>query len=227
MAKENILFLVIILSLFILPGNGVAAKAIQTSQRIIVIDPGHGGPQKGIDSSSGIQEKAITLKLAKKAAQILEARYNVILTRSKDVDIPVRERIFTANKVRADLFISIHLNHSAQLSGFFYYFDLNEIHHHPPSVGNSTWKSQALLHQTKSKQAVKSFFTVFSINKKAFRFFQKSAPILLLEGATMPAVLIEPLSISTLHQPLKKIESILEETALIIAKSIDLYFKNN
>ncbi len=227
MAKEKVLALVIILSCIIPPGIGFGNKTIQTTQRIIVIDPGHGGTENGLVSSSGIKEKTITLQLAKKIAQELETRYNVLLTRTRNFNTSPRERVFLANKNKADLFLSIHLHQSSQASAFFYYFDPPESYKLPPQIKDNTWKSHPLLHQAGSKKATTSFFNIFSTNKKTIRFFSNGAPILLLEGATMPAILIEPLSILTLPQHPDEIKKILDEYALLISKSIDLYFKKN
>jgi N-acetylmuramoyl-L-alanine amidase len=226
LTKENVLLPVIIAVLIIIPALGFAGKTIQTTQHIIVIDPGHGGTQSGLVTSGGLKEKTIALKLAQKTAQRLETRYNVILTRTQDIDVPFRERMFTANKNSADFFISIHLNHSKNPSFFIYYFDPPKPHKpSTPAVKNS-WKSTPLLHQSESKRAINSFLKVFSAHKQTDRFSSKGAPIILLEGANMPALLIEPLSISTLPQHPDEIENILDEYAVIIAKSIDLYFKN-
>ncbi|CCK78604.1 N-acetylmuramoyl-L-alanine amidase family protein [Desulfobacula toluolica] len=227
MAKEKVLAFIIILSCIIPPGIGFGNKAIQTKQRIIVIDPGHGGTQNGIVSSSGINEKTITLQLAEKIAQQLENRYNVLLTRTQNITISARERIFLANKNKADLFISIHLHQTNKYSAFFYYFDPPESYKHPPHIKDNKWKSHPLLHQAESKKAITSFCSIFSANKNAIRFFSTGAPILLLEGATMPAILIEPLSVLTLPQHPDEIENILTEYAALISKSIDLYFKKN
>ena len=225
MAKQSVLLLAIILSLLIIPSACFGKKTIKTMQRIIVIDPGHGGIKNGLVTSSGLKEKTITLRLAQKTAQKLERRYNVLLTRTRDTDIPSRERIFIANKNNADLFVCIHFHNSSKLSGFFYYFDLPESYKPSAFDADNTWKSQPLLHQSGSKKAIDSFLSIFSANKKPIRFFSKGAPISLLEGATMPAILIEPLSISHLSQHLDEIENILDEYALLISKSIDLYFR--
>ncbi|MCD4721737.1 MAG: N-acetylmuramoyl-L-alanine amidase [Desulfobacula sp.] len=230
MAKENfILFVVIITTLMIAPGTGFAQKtnraAIKTTQHVIVIDPGHGGTQNGLVTSSGLKEKTIALTLAEKTAQKLESRYNVFLTRTRDIDIPPRERIFITNKNSADLFLCIHLHYSSEPSGFFYYFDPPEPYRQSILASKNTWKSQSLLHQSGSKQAIDSFLNIFSAHKKANHFFSKGAPVKPLEGATMPAILIEPLSISLLPQHPDEIEKILDEYALLISKSIDLYFK--
>jgi N-acetylmuramoyl-L-alanine amidase len=223
LTKENVLLLVFIALLMIIPGPGFAGKTIQTTQHIIVIDPGHGGAQSGLATPGGLKEKTIVLKLAQKTAQRLETRYNVILTRTQDIDLPFRERIFIANKSLGDFFLSIHLHHSNNPFFFVYYFDPPKPS--TPAVENS-WKSMPLSHQPESKQAANSFLKIFSAHKRTDHFFSMGAPIILLEGATMPGLLIEPLSISTLPQHPEEIENILDEYADVIAKSIDLYFKN-
>lgn len=229
MPKQTILLLIIIAAVWITPGTGSAQKSIKatikTTQHIIVIDPGHGGTKNGFVTSSGLKEKTIALMLAQKTAQKLESRYNVFLTRTRDIDIPLRERVFTANKNSADLFICIHLNSSSEPIGFFYYFDLPESIRQSIPIQKNTWKSQPLIHQSESKRAVESFLSIFSAHKKTIHFFTKGVPIMPLEGATMPAILIEPLSIAQIPQHPDEIEKILDEYALLISKSIDLYFK--
>ena len=217
--------MVITLCLFIIPGTGFAGKPIQTKQPVIVLDPGHGGSDKGLVSVSGLQEKDITLKLALKTVQHLETRYNVLLTRSTDAALSARERIFVANKSQADLFISIHLNHSTRASGYAYYFTPPETRDNQQPDTIITWKFQPLVHQLESKQAAQSFYKIFSNGKKAIPFFSQGAPVIILEGAVMPAILIEPLSISILSQVPDKMETILDGTAALIAESIDLYLK--
>ena len=228
MAKQTVLLFVFIAVVLILPGPEALSKTIQTRQHIIVLDPGHGGPEKGLVTSSGLQEKTIVLQLALKTAQKLENRYNVRLTRNRDTGMSSRDRFFFANRNKADLFVCIHLNHSASPSGFFYYFNPpGVLAQHPVTVKN-TWKSQPLMHQLDSKRVIDSFLTVFSANRKTETFFSGKAPITLLEGATMPAVLIEPLSISSLPQhpdDPAKTEALLDGTATLISKSIDLYFR--
>jgi N-acetylmuramoyl-L-alanine amidase len=79
---------------------------------VIVLDPGHGGEDKGAnDMRRGIQEKDIALELAKNVRAILK-RYNldVRLTRWQDVNLSLDERSQYAEQVHADLFVSIHLN---------------------------------------------------------------------------------------------------------------------
>lgn len=78
----------------------------------IVIDPGHGGKDPGAISPSGLKEKDIVLQVALMVAGRLRENpaYEVILTRDRDVYVPLEERTAIANASEADLFLSIHVN---------------------------------------------------------------------------------------------------------------------
>src|SRR3990167_8882117 len=79
----------------------------------IVIDPGHGGKDVGAESYDGkFYEKDLALSFAKQLKKNIERQLKkkVILTRDRDVFISLEERVRKANKAKADLFLSIHLN---------------------------------------------------------------------------------------------------------------------
>jgi N-acetylmuramoyl-L-alanine amidase len=80
----------------------------------IVIDPGHGGTETGAIGPSGVAEKELTLLLARELESRLASRLGVrvVLTRSEDATLPLDTRAAIANQNKADLFISIHLNSS-------------------------------------------------------------------------------------------------------------------
>ena len=80
--------------------------------RRIVIDPGHGGRDPGAVGPSGIKEKDVTLSISRILARKLkeELGCDVILTRNADIFLPLEERTAIANRVGADLFISVHVN---------------------------------------------------------------------------------------------------------------------
>lgn len=84
-------------------------------RRKIVIDAGHGGHDPGAVGKSGLYEKDVVLDIALQVKSILLKHYpgyDVVLTREKDVFIPLDERAAIANRVKADLFVSIHANAS-------------------------------------------------------------------------------------------------------------------
>ena len=80
----------------------------------VVIDPGHGGVDLGTVYKTGtarIMEKDATLLLSEQVARQLRARgFSVILTRTEDVEVPLGRRTAIANRLGADIFISIHMN---------------------------------------------------------------------------------------------------------------------
>lgn len=82
--------------------------------RLIVVDAGHGGRDPGAIGPKNIKEKDVTLMLAKALANALrqELGVKVLLTRSDDRFLELRERTDYANRVGADLFISLHANAS-------------------------------------------------------------------------------------------------------------------
>jgi N-acetylmuramoyl-L-alanine amidase len=81
-------------------------------QPAIVIDPGHGGKDGGTRSClNGAFEKEYTLDWARRLQALLEkAGWNVTLTRSNDVDVPLSTRVAVAEQAKADLFLSLHFN---------------------------------------------------------------------------------------------------------------------
>jgi N-acetylmuramoyl-L-alanine amidase len=84
-------------------------------QRIVVIDAGHGGPDRGMSGPLGaptkIYEKDVTLAISKVLKRALEARgVTVVMTRTTDTLINLYDRGPIANKAQGDLFVSIHVN---------------------------------------------------------------------------------------------------------------------
>lgn len=94
----------------------VVARKAQDRVRLIAVDAGHGGEDAGARSSRaiGIREKDITLSIARKVVDEINQVPGLkgVLVRDGDYFIPLRERYHIAEKMKADLFISIHCNSS-------------------------------------------------------------------------------------------------------------------
>src|SRR5690625_2755307 len=92
----------------LLAPNYLAPGRLET----IVIDPGHGGRDRGTSYEPlKLLEKNLTLEVSRKLARRLqEEGYRVRLTRTADEYVSLEERAAFANRVGADLFISIHFN---------------------------------------------------------------------------------------------------------------------
>ena len=80
---------------------------------VVVLDPGHGGkfPHDGAHGRGGLVEKDVSLAVAQKTKELLEAAgATVVLTRESDDDVSLADRARVANDAGADLFLSIHCN---------------------------------------------------------------------------------------------------------------------
>lgn len=85
-------------------------------QKVIVIDPGHGGKDSGAIGINQLQEKKVVLDIAMEILKlnktIFENRFDIYLTRYKDTLISLRDRTKLAKVLNADVFISLHCNHA-------------------------------------------------------------------------------------------------------------------
>ncbi len=134
LSKKRILIVLICLcvsicSTYIIKEN-ITNKTVETvslpvSNKVIVIDAGHGKPDEGAQSSNGTTEAQTNLKIALKVQNLLEqSGCEVILTRSDDEAIydldsktlkdkkisDIHNRVKIGNESQADIFVSIHLN---------------------------------------------------------------------------------------------------------------------
>ncbi|ROQ91115.1 N-acetylmuramoyl-L-alanine amidase [Desulfosoma caldarium] len=187
--------------------------------RRIVIDPGHGGKDKGAIGPGGVYEKDITLAVAKELKKILEKEggYEVILTRNTDRYLSLEERTAIANTKKADLFISIHTNahEDRNLGGietYFLNFSKDKESARLAALENATSAKHIsdleailneLLHNTKineSSRLAREIHQGMMRSLKAHRNLRdlgvKQAPFYVLLGAQMPSVLIEACFIS-------------------------------
>jgi N-acetylmuramoyl-L-alanine amidase len=87
-----------------------------SARPVIVIDPGHGGPDPGAVAGPDLVEKNVVLAVARQLKSILAAgrRYDVHLTRSEDIFVSLDERLRMSRQYGADLFISLHVDALAE-----------------------------------------------------------------------------------------------------------------
>lgn len=87
-------------------------RDLKYREKLIVIDPGHGGRDPGaISPNLKMMEKDVVLEVAKEAQRLLEAAgFRTYMTRTDDTYVSLQDRAGVANQLRADLFISIHSN---------------------------------------------------------------------------------------------------------------------
>lgn len=83
----------------------------QNGRQVVIIDPGHGGPDPGAVGIGGIQEKEIVLDISNRISAILEQQgVSTVLTRTADIDLDLAPRVELADRLRATVFVSIHAN---------------------------------------------------------------------------------------------------------------------
>ena len=86
-----------------------------TPIKSIVVDPGHGGADDPGARGGSLEEKTVTLKIGHNLVSILKSKdpeLSVHLTREADMPLTLQERTEFVGKVKADLFVSLHLNSS-------------------------------------------------------------------------------------------------------------------
>jgi len=84
-------------------------------KKLVVLDAGHGAKDSGAVGITGKYEKAFNLAVVLKAGELLKKEQNidVVLTRSDDTFLELKDRVAIANNLKADLFISVHANSGA------------------------------------------------------------------------------------------------------------------
>ena len=106
---KNVSFVFLLLKMCIVFGQETS------TQKRIVIDVGHGGKDSGAIGRNGIQEKGVVLSIANEILKLnnaLNKPLDIYLTRYKDTLISLSDRAKLAKALKADLFVSIHCNHS-------------------------------------------------------------------------------------------------------------------
>jgi len=84
---------------------------LRRGRYLVVIDPGHGGPDPGAIGILGLRETDVVLDVALQTARLLQSRgVQVLLTRTSEVDVDLPPRVELANRSQADLFVSLHAN---------------------------------------------------------------------------------------------------------------------
>jgi len=176
------------------------AIASERRVRVIVIDPGHGGMDTGA-VGSGMNEKDLTLVLARKLRAALQAKLGatVLLTRDSDVAMDNEARSAVANNNQANLFISFHVGYSpskvdAGSSVFIMKEDFGDVFATTAVARNQLFLPWYLGYRTSrrsSAQAAKIFQEDLSKAIPGWQFPIRTAPLAVLSSVTMPSMLLE------------------------------------
>ncbi|MCG8591555.1 MAG: N-acetylmuramoyl-L-alanine amidase [Proteobacteria bacterium] len=184
---------------------------------VVIVDAGHGGTDIGAKSRDGLREKDVVLDVAKRVAVRLErAGLRAVLTRKSDVFIPLESRTSIANDARGDLFLSIHANASPspKAHGIETYFNALEAsdeearrvaERENASFGDGAVASPVARdplvgilgdlmqtqHLDESSEFARLAHAELSEIDSTRRRPVLQAPFVVLQGAQMPAVLVE------------------------------------
>lgn len=200
-------------------GELTAAQSVKTPpkkkgrEQLIVIDPGHGGFDIGAKVQS-VEEKALALKTGTLVKKYLhDMGYRVILTRSRDVFIPLKKRTDIANDTKSQLFVSMHFNafKGSSVKGIeIYYYNKG-----------SKWRQNA------SKKVAHIVLDALLKATGATSRGVKTGNFHVIRETSMPAILIEGGFITNAQERhALKDQKYLEKMALSIAEGVDTYFRS-
>lgn len=168
----------------------------------IVIDPGHGGKDRG-SVGHGLQENNICLDIALKLQEKLANYADITMTRSTDVFVSLSERAAVANRIDADYFIALHVN----------------------AGGGSGFESFTYRKSSAASERIRSV-----IHKEVAAFYEsngfpdrgaKKADFAVLRNTKMPSILLENLFIDTTADAAKLKDSVFRaKLAGIIAEGL-------
>ena len=184
--------------------------------KIITLDPGHGGSDPGAIGASGLKEKQITLEISMRVKELLEKEgAKVFMTRTTDKDVyapnasdraELQARVNVAEKHNSDLFLSLHINSSVNKSvgGFSSYYY--------PKTDNDLKIAKAI--QDK-------FAKNFGVDNLGVR----QANFYVVKRCSMPATLLEMCFISNpKEEKLMKSKWFQKKTARLIVEGVENYF---
>jgi N-acetylmuramoyl-L-alanine amidase len=163
---------------------------------LVVIDPAHGGSDKGVKLSDSENEKDIALKIALLLEKELQIRGNVRvqLTRTSDRHMPVAERIKAVRDSGARMFISLHINagFGKKAAGYEVYFpgfrDLPANKDGAAAIVKDMAANKYLNDSVALAQVIlRNLQNVFPRKGRGLR----NAPAPVLEGLNLPAVVVE------------------------------------
>jgi N-acetylmuramoyl-L-alanine amidase len=209
-------------SFSVLPTSQSKKRGVQppllfsTTSNLIVVDPGHGGEDRGTQSISKprYQEKSLNLITARFIKCYLEQLgYTIKMTREKDVFVSLEKRAQLANELKPELFVSIHYNAAlsseAQGVEVFYYLSKEN-------------KKRAV----KSKRLAQIVLKSILSNTQAKSRGVKHGNFAVIRETEMPAILVEG-GFVTNESELNKLKdpSYLKKIAWGIAQGVDEYIK--
>jgi N-acetylmuramoyl-L-alanine amidase len=201
-AVPAVLFIVLICILA--SGANAGEPFFKKDMPVVVIDPGHGGADTGAKGPNNTLEKTVTLNLAHILARQLEPRCRAVLTRNGDYGLDISGRTAVANHARAEIFISLHTG-----SSFIHNINGSAVYFYQPFQGSALMTENQAAKPIQNSELAVSWDMIqakyrITSEKLAGRIQSRLSglwpprevkvqgmPLLVLQGADMPAVAIE------------------------------------
>ncbi len=222
--SKKLIQVAVVIALLVFPVSAFAARYV------VVVDPGHGGDDTGVKLSKNVYEKDITLAIAKRIKRNLSGSGDIEarLTRIRDENVSPAKRSTFSEKSNADLFISLQINAGFGLDakGYEVYYPTTGV---PSPLKSNSGEIVKDMEQTKRLNSCVLFGRI--VQKNMGRVFSRqgrgliSAPLMVLQSITAPAVLLE-MNFATNLETKKRLkeEETQEAIANAVTRSIKKYF---
>ncbi|MGM0454018.1 MAG: N-acetylmuramoyl-L-alanine amidase family protein [Thermodesulfobacteriota bacterium] len=174
----------------------VGQAAGGSQKPVVVIDPGHGGPDRGVSGPAGGAEKTVVFAIAQAVKKKLASACRVRLTRTGDYRVGVNERASIANHRQGDLFVSLHTggSHRRAINNWTIYCrdrNQNSGPHLAHDAGPRRWHQLQNPHARDSAAFAETVKQHLQSGLDTEEIETTPAPLLVLSGVDMPAVMIE------------------------------------
>ncbi len=221
-------------------------------KRIVTIDAGHGGVDPGAIGRSGAHEKHLVLAMAKTVRRVLEAtgRYKVVMTRDRDIFIPLRRRYEIAHEAGAELFVSLHADSHSRRSlrgASVYTLSDNASDKEAAALARKENKSDVIAGTDLSEYPAEVSSILIdlaqqSVNEESWHFAEmltkklaknikvlrnthRFAGFAVLKSPNVPSVLVEIGYLSNIHDEANlRTEKFRERFAHALVRAVDRYF---
>jgi N-acetylmuramoyl-L-alanine amidase len=174
------------------------AMSSASSLPVVVLDPGHGGPDMGAHGQNGVMEKNLVAQIVMRVRTALQAtqKYRVILTRVGDTDPDFDQRAAVADTAHAAVFISLHAGNLGFRTPFVavYSYQPPEAPTLDPSAPRPLlvpWDEVQTLHLEQSKRLAQTLQEQLSHTNGILTGQALPAPVRVLRSVDAPAIAVE------------------------------------
>ena len=178
------------------------AGGTEAAVPVVVIDAGHGGPVSGVVGPGGLREKDLCLDLARRLKSKIDQRlgWRTYLTRDGDTDVPLEIRAAEADGRGGSLFVSIHAGGYPDPSrqGYAVFVGVSRAPVEEAAGGLEPWDAQQERHLQESRRLGRAIHRALAAALPDQRDLGLSAlPLFPLPGLDMPAVVVEPVVLTS------------------------------